>query len=73
MVVRGLVDPPYTSANAKNICSPVNGGEKRGAANIVKLGVGVCIQDYDLHRINDRMHRRYKNLGFSSDTPMAKP
>ena len=48
-------------------------GEKRGAANIVKLGVVVCIQDYDLRRVNDRMHRRYKNLGFSSDTPLVKP
>ena len=48
-------------------------GEKRGATNIVKLGVVVCIQDYDLRRVNDRMHRRYKNLGFSSDTPLVKP
>ena len=48
-------------------------GEKRDAANIVKLGVMVCIQDYDLRRVNDRMHRRYyKNLGFSSDTPLVK-
>jgi hypothetical protein len=67
------VDTQYTSANANNICSPVNGDEKRGAANIVKLGVVVCIQDYGLRRVNDRMHRRYKNLGFSSDTPMVKP
>jgi hypothetical protein len=67
------VGTPYISANGKNICLAVNGGEKRGAANIVKLWVVVCIQDYDLRRVNDRMHRRYKNLGFSSDTPMVKP
>ena len=52
---------PCTSASGENICVAVNKGEKRCAANFVKLGSLLHIQDYGLCRVTDRMHQRYKN------------
>jgi 3D (Asp-Asp-Asp) domain-containing protein len=52
---------PCISASGENICVAVNKGEKRCAANFVKLGTLLHIQDYGLCRVTDRMHRRYKN------------
>ncbi len=52
---------PCVSASGENICVAVNKGEKRCAANFVKLGSLLHIQDYGLCRVTDRMHQRYKN------------
>lgn len=52
---------PCTAASGENVCVAVNKGEKRCAANFVKLGSLLHIQDYGLCRVTDRMHRRYKN------------
>lgn len=52
---------PCTSASGENICLAVNKGEKRCAANFVKLGSLLHIQDYGLCRVTDRMHPRFKN------------
>jgi 3D (Asp-Asp-Asp) domain-containing protein len=52
---------PCTAANGENICAAVSSGEKRCAANFVKLGTVIHIQDYGLCKVTDRMHRRYNN------------
>jgi 3D (Asp-Asp-Asp) domain-containing protein len=52
---------PCTSASGENICIAVNKGEKRCAANFVKLGSLLHIQGYGLCRVTDRMHHRFKN------------
>ena len=52
---------PCTAASGENICMAVDNGEKRCAANFVKLGSLIHIQGYGPCRVTDRMSKRYNN------------
>jgi 3D (Asp-Asp-Asp) domain-containing protein len=52
---------PCISANGENICTALNSGFKRCAANFVPFGTQLHIDHYGVCTVTDRMNRRYRN------------
>ncbi len=52
-------DNPCIGASGKNLCSLVDAGRKICAANFVKLGTVLHIDNYGECVVLDRMHRRF--------------
>lgn len=52
---------PCISANGENICTALNEGLKRCAANFVPFGTQLYIAEYGVCTVTDRMNRRYKH------------
>lgn len=54
-------DTPCIDASNDNICQALNEGEMRCAANFVKLGTPIHIQNFGTCIVTDRTNKRYKN------------
>ncbi len=52
---------PCISANGENICTALESGAKRCAANFVPFGTKLLIQNYGIFEVTDRMHSRYRD------------
>ncbi len=54
-------DEPCIDASNTNICTALDRGERRCAANFVPLGTTIWIESYGACKVTDRTHRRYSD------------
>lgn len=52
---------PCISASGEDLCTALNSGKKRCAANFVPIGTELFIENFGIYQVSDRMHRRFKN------------